>query len=431
MSSKQTFLELISKITSELGWSDFGPKIKIERPARREHGDFSSNVAMVLSKDLGKPPREVAQIVVDEINRSGMEHLERAEVAGPGFVNVFLKALWLQDVLKEVVVAGRSNWAADNLGQGEKVQIEFVSANPTGPIHVGNGWWASYGDSLARILSRCGWDVSKEYYVNDTGGQIRRLGESLLARKKGEIPSEDGYQGEYVTELANQYQGPMEITEAGRFAAERILEGIKDTLKRIGVEFDSWYSQASIEEGGAVQETIETLRASGLVYDNEGAIWLASSTLGDTRDRVLVKSNGDVTYTGGDLAYHRDKFLVRGFERVIDIFGADHHGQVATLKAGVKALNIDPEKLEIKLGQMISLVGGAMSKRSGNFVSLDSLLDEIGPDAMRLMSLINSIDQATVLDIDLVKKTTSENPVYYVQYAYARISSIFRKASAQ
>jgi len=352
------------------------------------------------------------------------------EVAGPGFVNLHLGPGWLHDTLAEVVAEGDACYARCDLGGGERVQVEFVSANPTGPLHVGNGWWGAYGDALARVLARCGWTVQREYYVNDTGGQIRALGGSLLARRRGDDVPDDGYKGEYVAQLAAGYEGPEDVEAAGRWAGERILDGIRATLARMGIEFDTWYSQASVEESGAIAETIALLDAQGLVDEEDGAVWLRSSRLGDDRDRVLVKSNGDATYLAGDLAYHRDKFLVRGFDRVIDIFGADHAGQVKSLVLGVGAMGVESGRLEVKIGQMVSLVqgeeAGRMSKRAGNFVALDALIDDIGPDAARLLSLMSSLDQSTVLDLDLVRTQSMENPVYYVQYAYARIASIDR-----
>ena len=238
---------------------------------------------------------------------------------------------------------------------------------------------------------------------------------------------EEGYQGEYVTHLADEYDGPEDVVEAGRFASEAILGNIRATLDRLDIRFDEWYSQASIEESGQVAETIELFRERGLVYEADGAIWLRSTEVGDSRDRVLIRTNGDVTYLAGDLAYHRDKFLVRRFDRVIDIFGADHHGQVASLKAGVAALGIEHDRLEIRLGQLVNIVGRRMSKRSGVYIKLDEVIDEMGPDATRLLSLLNSIDQATTLDLDLMKRRSMENPVFYVQYAHARIASIDRK----
>jgi arginyl-tRNA synthetase len=401
-------------------------EVRIERPARPEHGDWSSNAALVLAKREHRAPRALAEAVAERIRAADPPHLEAVEVAGPGFINFRLHPTWLHEVIREVVGAGEAGYARSDLGHGERVQVEFVSANPTGPIHVGNGWYGCYGDALARLFERCGWVVEREYYVNDTGGQIRQLGESLLAFRAGTPVPEGGYQGQYVHELAQEYEGPDEVTEAGRFAAERILANIRATTERLGIRFDAWYSQASIEESGRVAETIELLRSRGLVFEEEGAVWLRTTEHGDSRDRVLVKSNGDATYLAGDIAYHRDKFLVRGFDRVVDVFGADHHGQVASLRAGVEALGVDPSRLEVKLGQMISLVGGKMSKRLGTFVSMDSLLDDLGPDAVRLLCLLSSIDQAATLDLDKVREESRENPVYYVQYAHARIASIDR-----
>ncbi len=411
--------------------------VHLERPARPEHGDWTSNVALALAKPTGRAPRELAGAIAEHLGAHSPAKVARVEVAGPGFVNFFLDDTWLHEVLREVVDQGTQGYARHQVGAGERVQLEFVSANPTGPLHVGNGWLCSYGDALARLLERCGWSVHREYYVNDTGGQVRRLGLSLLAHARGQPVPDEGYQGAYVAELAAAYYASVPPTEAvvddadivaaGRFAAERILAGIAATLAKLGIVFDEWYSQASIEESGAVQETLAALDERGLLYPSEGATWLRTTELGDSRDRVLVKSDGSFTYLAGDLAYHRDKFLVRGFDRVIDVFGADHHGQVASLMAGVEALGVDRSRLEVKLGQMVSLTGGqVMSKRSGQFVSLDSLVADIGPDAARLLSLVASIDQATTLDLDLVRRQSAENPVFYVQYAHARIASIER-----
>jgi arginyl-tRNA synthetase len=367
--------------------------------------------------------------VRDRLAADPTPYVTKVEVAGPGFLNFWLDDAWLHDVLREVVDQGPDEYARHRIGAGERVQVEFVSANPTGPIHVGNGWWCAYGDALARVMEHCGWRVSREYYVNDTGGQIRQLGESLLTRRRGEEVPEEGYRGAYVTDLARDYDGPDDVVEAGRWAAERNVANIRRTLESIGVHFDEWFSQASIEEGGAVEETIADLRGRGAVYEQDGAVWLRSTAFGDSRDRVLVKSDGDFTYLAGDLAYHRNKFCVRGFDRVIDVFGADHHGQVASLNAGVEALGIDPARLEIKLGQLVSLADGRMSRREGNFVALSELVDDIGPDALRLLSLMSSIDQATTIDLELVRRQSMENPVYYVQYAHARIASIEKVAA--
>jgi arginyl-tRNA synthetase len=416
----------------------------LERPAHVEHGDWSSNVALVLAKRAGRNPRQLAGDLARSLEADPLPHVARIEVAGPGFLNFHLRDSWLHESLRQVLAQGAEGYGRSNLGQGERVQIEFVSANPTGPLHVGNGWFASYGDALARVMERCGYRVHREYYVNDTGGQVRQLGRSLLARRRGEAPPEEGYRGAYVTELAADYDGPdqagpgaeprpEDVDAAGRFAVERILEQIKATLTRLGIAFDAWVSQAAFESGAAVEETLDMLRRRGLVFEQDGAVWLRSTEFGDTRDRPLRRAperGGDYTYLAGDLAYHRDKFLVRGFDRVIDVLGADHHGQVASLLAGMEALGVDRSRLEVKLGQLVSVIGPdggrRLSKRSGTFVSLDQLIDELGPGATRLLSLVSSIDHATTLDLEVVRRQSAENPVYYVQYAYARIASIER-----
>ena len=406
--------------------------VHLERPASREHGDWSTNIALVTAKKASTNPRALATSIVEVLERALPNHVVSVEVAGPGFVNFRLDDGWLHDTLAAVLAEGEPGYARPDVGHGEKVQVEFISANPTGPIHVGNGWWGSYGDALARVLDRTGHVVSREYYVNDTGGQIRTLGSSLLARHRGEEVPEGGYRGQYVTDLAAVYEGPDDVTVAGRWAADQILERIKATLTSVGIVFDEWYSQASIEESGAVDETIAILEAKGLVFEEDGATWFRATELGDVRDRVLRKANGDATYLAGDLAYHRDKFLIRGFDRVIDVFGADHHGQVASLMAGVEALGVEPGRLEVKLGQMVSLVDGdeavKMGKRAGNAIDLDTVIADIGPDATRILSLMSTLDQAATFDLAQVREQSSENPVFYVQMATARIAGVGRKA---
>ena len=407
--------------------------VHLERPGRREHGDWSTNIAMVTAKRVGTNPRALATSLVEVLERSLPAHVVSVEIAGPGFVNFRLDDGWLHEALAAVLAEGQDDYARPDIGHGERVQVEFISANPTGPIHVGNGWWGSYGDALARVLARSGHVVSREYYVNDTGGQIRTLGASLRARARGTEVPEGGYQGQYVTDLAAEYDGPDDVEAAGRWAAERILARIRVTLESVGIVFDEWYSQASIEESGAVDETIAILAAKDLVYEQEGATWFRSESLGDVRDRVLRKANGDATYLAGDLAYHRDKFLVRGFDRVIDVFGSDHHGQVASLMAGVEALGVDPSRLEVKLGQMVSLVDGdeavKMGKRAGTAIDLDTVINDIGPDATRILSLMSSLDQAATFDLATVREQSADNPVFYVQMASARIGGVGRKAA--
>ncbi len=405
-------------------------EIVLERPRVAEHGDWSTNVALATAKGVGRNPRELAAELADHLNAADLPHVAKVEIAGPGFVNFRLHDTWLHEVLRDVIAGGVDDYARPDLGHGERVMIEFVSANPTGPLHVGNGWFASYGDALARLFARTGHVVSREYYVNDTGGQVRKFGASILARKHGQPVPEDGYPGEYVADLAVRYDGSDDLVEAGRWAGEHVLADIRETLESINIEFDEWYSQASIEESGAVAEAIEELRAKGLIFDREGATWLRTEDFGDPRkERVLIKSNGDVTYLGGDIAYHRDKFFVRGYDRVIDVWGADHQAQVPSLIAAMEALGVERGKLEVKIGQMVSLASGRMSKRLGNTVDLSELINDIGPDATRLLTLLSSVDAAPTIDLDIIREQSRENPVYYVQYAHARIASIHRVAA--
>jgi arginyl-tRNA synthetase len=425
---RTTLADAIAASLKPLGIEADADSVHLERPARRDHGDWSTNVALTLAKTARRPPKELAALLQAELSRQLPPHVQKIDVAGPGFLNFYLDDGWLYDVLTDVVVQGEQDYARLDLGRGRRVQVEFVSANPTGPLHVGNGWWASYGDAVARLLDRCGWQVSREYYVNDTGGQIRRLGASLLARRHGEPLPEGGYPAGFIKGLAAAYDGPDDVAAAGRWAAERTLGYIKLQLAEINIHYDEWFSQASIEESPAMGETIAELEARGLVYEEEGALWLRTADFGDPREkRVLRKSDGDWTYLAGDLTYHRNKFA-RGFDLVINVWGADHEGQVPSLKAGVAALGIAPERLEIRLGQLISLASGRMGKRAGNAVDLDDLVDDIGPDAMRLLSLVNSPDQATLVDLEKIRAESKESPVFYVQMAYARISGIGREA---
>ncbi len=426
---RSTLAEAVAASLNTLGIEVDAAAVHLERPARREHGDWSSNIALTMAKTSGRPPRQLAAELQAQLTEHPPRHVRKVEIAGPGFLNFYLDDGWLYDVLEDVVAGGERDYARLDLGHAKTVQIEFVSANPTGPLHVGNGWWASYGDAVGRLLERCGWLVSREYYVNDTGGQIRRLGASLLARRNGEPLPEGGYPAGFIKGLAAAYEGPDDIAAAGRWAAERTLGYIKLQLAEINIHFDEWFSQASIEESPAMGETMAQLEAGGLTYTEDGALWLRTAELGDPREkRVLRKSDGDWTYLAGDMTYHWNKFVTRGFDRVINVWGADHEGQVPSLKAGVAALGVDPERLEIRLGQMISLASGRMSKRAGNAVDLDDLVDDIGPDAMRLLSLVNSPDQATVVDLDKVRAESKESPVFYVQMAYARIAGIGREA---
>jgi arginyl-tRNA synthetase len=403
--------------------------IHLERPARREHGDWSSNVAMATKGQHGRAPREVAGELVALLDAERPDHVERVEVAGGGFVNFHLGDTWLHDVLAEVVEGGQDGFARPDLGHGRRVDVEFVSANPTGPLHAGGGRWAAYGDALCNVLARCGHVVHREYYLNDRGVQMELFGASLAARRDGTDLPEDGYQGEYISEWAAEMPADADPKEWGY---ERVKRDLADSLRAIGVEFDTWFSERSLVASGAIDETLADLRGHGAAFDEDGAVWLRSTAYGDDKDRVLVKSDGEPTYLLPDLAYHRDKFA-RGHELLIDIWGADHHSYVTRLSAGLQALGHRPDELEIILGQLVTLVRGGqevrLSKRSGDIVLLQDLVDSVGADVARLTFLLQSLDTRQTIDLDLITARSNDNPVFYVQYAHARIHSIGRRAA--
>ncbi|MBV8981693.1 MAG: arginine--tRNA ligase, partial [Acidimicrobiia bacterium] len=338
---------------------------------------------------------------------------------------------WLHDVLAAVVEQGEAGYARHDAGHGAKVNVEFVSTNPTGPVHAGGGRWAAYGDSLCRLLERNGYAPHREFYLNDRGVQMQLFARSLLARKEGRPVPDEGYQGEYVAEWAAEMPDGADPLEWGY---ERVKKDVADTLARLGVHFDTWFSERSMVASGAIEATLEDLRSHGVVYDADGAVWLRTTDFGDDKDRVLVKSDGEPTYVLPDIAYHRDKFN-RGFTQLIDVWGADHHGYMQRLKIGVQALGHDPDELEIILGQFVTLMRAGeevkLSKRAGNVVTLSEVIDEVGPDAARLTFLLQSIDSKQVFDIDVVRSQAMENPVFYVQMAHARIAGIGRTAADQ
>jgi len=403
--------------------------VHLERPARREHGDWSSNVALATAKAHGRVPRDLATELVAALNAKPPAHVDRVEIAGAGFVNFHLRDSWLHEILTDVVTQGEDGYARPDIGGGRRVNIEFVSANPTGPIHAGGGRWAAFGDSLGNILERCGHEVHREFYLNDRGVQMTLFAASLAARKAGTEVPEDGYQGEYITEWANEMPDDADPAEWGY---ERVKRDLAGSLRGIGVEFDTWFSEQSLVESGAVEATLADLRAHGVVYDEGGAVWLRTTDYGDDKDRVLVKSDGEPAYLLPDIAYHRDKFA-RGFQLLIDVWGADHQGHVTRLKAGVQALGHDPDELELILGQLVLLVRGGeevrLSKRAGNIVLLDDVIEAVGPDVARLTFLLQSLDSRQTVDLDVITSTSMDNPVFYVQYANARIHSIGRKAA--
>ncbi len=421
---------LLDALRSALATAGVEPPaaIHLERPGRREHGDWSSNVALVSAKAAGRNPRELATEVAAALEADPPPHVLKVEVAGPGFVNFHLDDSWLHDVLAEVVAGGTEGYAAPDLGGGKRVNVEFVSANPTGPLHAGHARGAVYGDSVARLLERTGHAVEREFYVNDRGTQIQHFADSLVARKEGREVHEEGYQGDYIAEWGAELPDDADPVEWG------LARGRQDqiaTLDALGVHFDTWFSERSLVEDDAIEAALAELRERGVIFEADGAIWLRSTDYGDDKDRVLVKSDGEYTYALPDIAYHRDKFA-RGFQLLINVWGADHHGYVRRLKAAIQALGHEPDELEIVITQLVNLLKGGvplrLSKRTGDLVTIDEILDEVGPDAARLTFLLQSMDSPQTVDLEVVASEAMENPVFYIQYAHARIASIGRKA---
>ncbi|MDQ3730102.1 MAG: arginine--tRNA ligase [Actinomycetota bacterium] len=410
-------------------------ELTLVRPKRAEHGDYSINAAMLLAPVLAEPARKIAERLGDALTANLGSGLERIEVAGPGHLNVFLSDAWYRAGVASIL-------ASENFGAGPtarpSVLLEFVSANPTGPLTAASGRGAAYGDSLARILEASGHEVSREYYLNDSGTQIRSFAASIAARMRGEEPPESGYAGAYVTELASVLReagaDPSDLDDLGRRGVEAMRKRIGATLERFGVRFDTWSSERDLNDRGALESTLMALGEAGHTYESEGALWLRTSEFGDDKDRVLVRSDGEPTYFASDIAYHRDK-LDRGTELMIDPLGADHHGYVPRMKAAVAMLSGDPDRYEAPIMQLINIVErGArsrMSKRKGEFVTLDELISDIGVDATRFFLLQRSHDTPIDLDLELARSQSQENPVYYVQYAHARIASIVRKAARE
>jgi arginyl-tRNA synthetase len=416
-----------------------GPEPTLDRPRKAELGDYSSNAAMLLAAPLGETPRDVATRLGNELERElGAEgSVDRIEVAGPGFVNLFLSDDWYRRAMSRLAAAGESLGPAA-VDSPQRILVEYVSANPTGPLHVGGGRHAAYGDALVRLLKAVGHEVESEYYVNDAGGQVQRFAASIAASMSGGEPPEEGYEGEYVAELGDRLQSEgvdsADEEAIGQRGIEAILEGVRATLERFGVGFDGWFSERDLYASGEVATSLEQLEQRGHTYKSEGALWLRSTDFGDDKDRVLVRADGEPTYLAADVAYHRDK-LARGFEHLINVLGADHHGYAPRLRAAIAALGTDPEVLEALIMRLVHIVESGeraqMSKRSGDFVSLDELIDDIGVDAARWFMLWRSHDTTVDLDLELARRESSDNPVYYVQYAHARIASILRKAGGE
>jgi arginyl-tRNA synthetase len=404
------------------------PDAVLERPADPEHGDYATTLALRLAKPLGRAPREIAEEIATAARAS--DWIESAEVAGPGFVNVRVSPAWYAEAVRQARGAGYGGGTAS---EPLRVNVEYVSANPTGPLPVSAGRNAAYGDSLARLFAFAGHDVVREYYFNDAGAQIERFGISLRARARGEPVPEDGYQGDWLIGLAQQTGLPLDATaeEFGRAGVELMFAAIRTTLERFRVQMDVYTNEVDLHRSGGVERALERARAAGHVFEQEGATWLRASAFGDDKDRVLVKADGETTYFAGDLAYLVDK-LERGFDLAIYVLGADHHGYSARLRAASEALGYDPARIEIAIYQMVHLIEDGqqkrMSKRRGDVVLLDELMDGIGVDAARFYLVQRSHDATIDIDLAQAVEQGPENPVYYVQYAHARICSILRRA---
>ncbi|OEH85392.1 arginine--tRNA ligase [Desulfuribacillus stibiiarsenatis] len=420
------------------------PEFIIESPKDDKNGDFATNVAMQLTKIAKKNPRQIAEAVVEHLDKESIG-IEKVEIAGPGFINFYMSYQYLYDCLDQILQHGEK-FGASQSGAGRKVQVEFVSANPTGSLHLGHARWAAVGDTLSNLLEFVGYDVTREFYINDAGNQIDNLGKSVYARylqalgQEGEMP-EGGYFGQDIIEIGQQLAdtyGDKYISmdeesrhaELKEFALQEKLANIKKDLKDFGVEFDVWFSERSLYQTDEIPQALDRLKDAGYLFEQDQAMWLASTKLGDDKDRVLVKSDGSFTYLTPDIAYHRNKFE-RGFEKVINIWGQDHHGYVARMKAAMDALGYDRNRLTVLLGQLVNLYQDGelvrMSKRTGKAVTLAELIQEVGVDATRYFFTMRSIDTHLDFDLDLAKTKSNENPVFYVQYAHARICSIKRQ----
>ncbi len=423
----------------ELDSSVLPETVSVERPRNPEHGDYATNLALQVAKKAGTQPRELAQWLADAL--AGNDAIDEASIAGPGFLNIRLAAAAQGAIVAQVLSAG-ADFGSNSTYQGKKINLEFVSANPTGPIHLGGTRWAAVGDSLGRVLEASGAEVTREYYFNDHGGQIDRFARSLVAAAKGEPTPEDGYGGDYIKEIAQGVlaQNPdalegsdAEVQEAFRSAGvEMMFAQIKESLHEFGVDFDVYFHENSLFESGAVEKAIQKLKDNGKLYEAEGAWWLKSTEYGDDKDRVVIKSDGNAAYIAGDIAYVADKFD-RGHDLAIYMLGADHHGYIARLRASAQALGYDPEAVEVLIGQMVNLVrdGQAvkMSKRAGTVITLDDLVEAIGVDGARYSLVRSSVDSSLDIDLGLWASQSADNPVYYVQYGHARICSILRKAA--
>ena len=452
---QKVVLKSVESIATTLNTPDFPLEVEVGIPKRKEFGDFSINTAMVLAKRTGQNPRKLAELIIENLPPEQEALFKKVEIAGAGFINFFLREEVIVNKLREIKEAG-GEFGKSDAGNGEKVLVEFVSANPTGYLHMGHARNAVVGDALSNILGASGFDVTREFYVNDRGRQMQMLGESIYARymeslgMDREIP-EDGYKGEYIGEIAELIQSDKgdsligedkeaeSILYCEQFAKKWLLNHLKGDLESVGIKFDEWYSesenihsaQRSLHGQSRLKASLELLREKGALKEEDGAVWFKATEFGDSQDWVLVKSDRSPTYFLADIAYHFHK-LERGFSSLINVWGADHHGHIARLKAALRALGLDESRLKVVLIQFVRLMRQgkeiAMSKRSGSYVTMRDVVKEVGSDVMRFFLLMRSSESHLDFDLDLAKKESSENPVYYIQYAYARINSLFRKA---
>ena len=422
------------------------PPLIVEYPKDERHGDYTTNCAMILASRMAKPPRAIAETIIRFIeDAEGI--IERVEVAGPGFINFFLKEAYWHYFLREADRQGE-RYGAGELGKGKRALVEFLSANPTGPLHIGHGRIAAFGDSLANLLEKVGYEVEREYYVNDRGTQMQMLGQSVYSRyaesegRKVAFPS-DGYQGAYIKGIADtikkeegekylRLSQDAVISALGEKAAGIILEWIKEDLELFRVRFDRWYHERDLYDSGLVPRLLEQLRDKGYLYEDQGALWFKSTLFGDEKDRVVIRGNEATTYFASDIAYHKDKYD-RGYDLLIDIWGADHHGYIPRMEAVIQALGYDRSIFKVILVQLVNLLRDkkqvSMSTRTGEFISLKDVIQEVGVDACRYFFMLRRAESPLDFDLELAKKEGAENPVYYVQYVHARVSSIFKKAA--
>jgi arginyl-tRNA synthetase len=416
-------------------------RIAIDRPKSREHGDWSTNIAMVLAKPVGLNPRECATLIADALAQRA--EFTKVEVAGPGFINLTVSAAAAGKLVADIVAAG-SHYGNGDVLTGQSVNVEFISANPTGPLHLGHTRWAVVGDAIARVLAAAGATVVREFYINDRGVQMDKFGQSIAARALGQAPPEDGYQGDYITDLAQhliaEHPELLTLDDTERLAGFREagyalqLAQQRHTLERFRTNFDVWYSERSLHDSGAVERGLATLWSHGHVFEADGATWLRTTDFGDDKDRVLIKADGDYTYFTSDTAYYVDK-RTRGFDRCIYLLGADHHGYVNRLRAVAACAGDDADaNIEVLIGQLVKMTRNGeevrLSKRAGDMITLDDLIDEVGVDAARYSLVRYPADSPLTVDLDLIVKQSSDNPVFYVQYAHARICTLLRTAVA-